>query len=376
MQEATTTLMVFSYWWLVLGGALAVLWCLFRRKKREVADLFELVEGAEKWRGKRVCVLYNPVGGNQRAKTIFQTIVEPILQRHGVEVEPHETKYKGHAQVLVREELDLSKYDAIMSISGDGSIHEIINGYWTNNDTFDHLPPIATIPAGTANGLCASFGARDPVTATKMFLKGSKKNLDLMIVKDDAEERDDATEKKPLLCLMIVHWGVTADYDYFTENSFRGIGSLRSLVTALMPFYLMYRNATYKGRLVYKPYDPKTGKEGETVVVEDTFTSFVASTVPWIAHDACLTPKAELTDGCIDLYYVVGNRTRMDMLRAFTNLDNGNIVNLYFSRYAKTKHFTLEPLDSKAGYYSIDGVLTPPKRISVTVCESMGKFVY
>lgn len=49
-----------------------------------------------------------------------------------------------------------------------------------------------------------------------------------------------------------------------------------------------------------KPLPPGIdGNPDEWVVIEDTFFAVVAATVPWLAKDACLTPKAEMTDGYI-----------------------------------------------------------------------------
>ena len=37
-----------------------------------------------------------------------------------------------------------------------GMLHEMVNGLWERHSTFDSLPPLATIPAGTGNGALLS----------------------------------------------------------------------------------------------------------------------------------------------------------------------------------------------------------------------------
>jgi len=79
-----------------------------------------------------------------------------------------------------------------------------------------------------------------------------------------------------------------------------------------------------------------------------------------------------------DLFIVRGkNRGVIDEIRAFTNLDNGKILNLPFVEYFKTKKFYLQPLDpNDNSSFSIDGELMEAQPIMVEVQPSMGRFVY
>jgi sphingosine kinase len=48
-------------------------------------------------------------------------------------------------------------YDCIVAVSGDGLIHECLNGLADRPDAEDALKiPIAPIPAGSANALCVN----------------------------------------------------------------------------------------------------------------------------------------------------------------------------------------------------------------------------
>ena len=62
------------------------------------------------------------------------------------------THYK-HAWEIAKE-LPLGKYDAIAAVSGDGIIHELLNGFAEHKDPLRALnTPLAPIPAGSANAL-------------------------------------------------------------------------------------------------------------------------------------------------------------------------------------------------------------------------------
>jgi sphingosine kinase len=57
------------------------------------------------------------------------------------------TKHSGHAKDILKD-LDLNSYDAIVTVSGDGIIHEVINGLLSRDDAHEIDIPIGVIPAG------------------------------------------------------------------------------------------------------------------------------------------------------------------------------------------------------------------------------------
>jgi len=82
------------------------------------------------------------------------------------------------------------------------------------------------------------------------------------------------------------------------------------------------------------------------VVVEDEFFFFLAANVPWIACDMKAAPRAEFNDGAIDLVMSrtgVGKLDRLEALKLFGLLENGEHVNHKLIEYQKVKAFILEP---------------------------------
>jgi sphingosine kinase len=66
-----------------------------------------------------------------------------------------DTEHRGHMTSITKD-LDF-KYDAIVVLSGDGGIHEVINGLAQRPDGRKALTiPVAQIPTGSANALCVN----------------------------------------------------------------------------------------------------------------------------------------------------------------------------------------------------------------------------
>lgn len=62
-----------------------------------------------------------------------------------------DTEYVGHAS-KVASEISLDDYDAVLSVSGDGTLHELINGFAQHKEPMRAFRmPIAPIPAGSGN---------------------------------------------------------------------------------------------------------------------------------------------------------------------------------------------------------------------------------
>jgi len=69
--------------------------------------------------------LINPISGKGEAKIVWERIL-PILSKGHLDLFLIETKYSSHAVDIINE-IKPGEYDAIITISGDGLLHEVIN---------------------------------------------------------------------------------------------------------------------------------------------------------------------------------------------------------------------------------------------------------
>ena len=67
-------------------------------------------------------------------------------------------EYRGHAGDYVRglQLNDLLNYQAIICVSGDGLIHEIVNAMYSRGE-LESMPPLGCIPVGSGNAIAASL---------------------------------------------------------------------------------------------------------------------------------------------------------------------------------------------------------------------------
>ena len=96
------------------------------------------------------------------------------------------TERAGHAYDIVNQEMKPKEYDGIITVSGDGLIHEVVNGIYRRQDQILMMSTMALgfIPGGSANGLVKAVldhsGEEFSVeNATFLAAKGRVTRMDL-----------------------------------------------------------------------------------------------------------------------------------------------------------------------------------------------------
>ncbi len=110
---------------------------------------------------------------NPNATTTNEWVRDVIVSalRSEVDCEVITTTHPGHARELGEQALR-EKLDVVITLGGDGTINEVVNGLLSDGPGPD-VPALATVPGGSANVLARAAGLpRDPVEATGVLLGG------------------------------------------------------------------------------------------------------------------------------------------------------------------------------------------------------------
>ena len=124
----------------------------------------------------RIHVVANPTAGRGRARTLAHD-VEAALRANGATVDLHFTTGPGDAMAYVAA-LAKDAVDRIVSVGGDGTLHEIVNARPAALRV-----PIALVPLGTANLVARDAGIplrADAGTYASIALEGRLWTVDLL----------------------------------------------------------------------------------------------------------------------------------------------------------------------------------------------------
>ncbi|XP_069553270.1 sphingosine kinase 1-like [Brachyistius frenatus] len=205
----------------------------------------------------RMMLLVNPQSGKGQALTLYNNHVQRMLNEAGIIHTLVITERQNHAREMVRE-ADLSQWDALVIMSGDGLLYEVINGLLERSDWEEAiLTPLGILPGGSGNALAASvhhYSGASPVSSEELLVscgfllcKGLVSRMDLVSIHLSGSPR--------LFSFLSLAWGFVADVDVESEK-YRHVGAARFTVGTLVRLASL---RVYKGKLAYLPAaeDPK-----------------------------------------------------------------------------------------------------------------------
>ncbi|KAL0268927.1 UNVERIFIED_CONTAM: hypothetical protein PYX00_010705 [Menopon gallinae] len=146
-------------------------------------------------RPKSFLVFVNPFCGKRKGNNVYKRSVKPILDIAKADTNVIVTDYRDHAKEVVLS-TDLTKYDAVLVVGGDGTLSEVINALvlrtirdanGDENEWNGKIPtvrlPVAIVPGGSTDCIAYSLhGTRDRKTAAIYAVLGTAKGFDVCSV--------------------------------------------------------------------------------------------------------------------------------------------------------------------------------------------------
>lgn len=188
-----------------------------------------------------------------------QTHILPMIREANISYNLIQTERQNHARELIRE-ISLPEWDGIIIVSGDGLLHEVINGLMERADWEQAIKtPVGILPCGSGNALAGSINhnagydmcLREPLLLNCCFLlcRGGVQPMDLVSVTTSPASSNNSRAPRRLFSFLSVAWGFVSDVDIESER-YRGLGSARFTLGTLVRIASL---RSYKGRLSYLP---------------------------------------------------------------------------------------------------------------------------
>lgn len=324
---------------------------------------------------KHYLVFINPAGGNGTAAEAWAIAKGLFDHVPGITYQEVTTRHQYDAFERVKQ-MDLTAYNGILVVSGDGLVHEVFNALRARADWETALKmPIGHIPGGSGNGLATSvlkesgesYGVLDMAF---LIAKGESQPIDLMSVQ--MQGRD------PLVSFLSLSGAIISDVDIESE-SLRFLGGARFTVYALwrvinprlLQAELVYWPTTAESRPSAPAPALETALDGDPWVrMESEFSVFWACNTAWAAYDAKPAPSATLHDGSWTLV-LVREASRYSMVNLLLSLETGEHISNPNVEIVQCRAFRLVPRSS-SGNLSLDGEVVPFGPIQVWPCPVSG----
>jgi sphingosine kinase len=333
--------------------------------------------------GLRVLVVVNNAAGKGDAARSVKAVLAPVLRDAGLEVDVRLTECAGHGADLA-DEGAAAGVVAVVSVGGDGTLHEVLNGLLRTPLRQGGYPVLGVVPCGSGNAVAESLGLHSVLDAALNIVHGLRSRLTvpltLMQYGRIMQRRlsDPALEStRASLAVGGLQWGLIADADLGTEK-LRWMGNMRFDVGGLAGIvsgrtrYARIRLRIH--RAAQAEVDKRLERSGggargraleragdQDVIIDGRFVTVVAWNCRYQSRTTAMTPYARLDEPCFDVVLVrEGTMSRIGMLRTMLKLGSGTDAFLRQSdgfEVYKVTRICFEQLDGD--FMSIDGEAVP-----------------
>jgi len=293
-----------------------------------------------------VLVLLNPQSGQKQSMSIFEKTLKPLLDEFALSYELFVTKRAKEAEDYLQSvENLLAKYSAIVIVSGDGLLFEVLQGLFQRSDIEEILKnlPIGIVPGGSGNGLAKSLAHYNEedfscFNSSLNIVSGKSSLMDLIKVKLD--------NGKVLHSFLSIGYGFTSDCDIESEY-LRFLGECRFHIYSL---WLLLLLRSYHARITYK-----LANESELTETEDDFVFVYCVKQPWVASSIFVAPSAKIDDGTMWLLLIRRKMVnRFKIFKIMLGFENAQYLNVEGVELYQVTYFKLET-SSQRSYITVDG---------------------
>lgn len=246
----------------------------------------------------KTIIVYNPQAANGKAKKLLPQI-ETYLKEKNFVYELSLTEFPHHAAKIVTE-LDFENYDGIIAAGGDGTLFDVINGYYKNSSA--RKIPVGVLPVGTGNAFIRDLELDNNHwrQALDIIYKNTPKKVDVGKFILDA---------KAYYFLNILGLGFVADVTK-TAHKIKFLGNLSYTIGVL------YQVAALNSYKLNIEIDGKTYNR-DNLFVEVSNTRYTSNFL--------MAPEAKNDDGFLDVT-LLSKITRRRLLKLFPTVFTGEHI--------------------------------------------------
>lgn len=215
------------------------------------------------------------------------THIQNSLRAVGIEPIMKLTRYRFHAKELVQEAIKNSA-NLIISIGGDGTINEIVNGIMECSTESNALPALGIISMGTGADLCRTLNIPfDYKKAIEIIKKGKILLIDVGMVK--------------------FHYQSHQWQRYFMNVFDIGLGGNVVRIANHIPKsfggFLTFLISSFAGLLVSKPLDLEIYAD-DRLITQGSISIIGATNGKYFGGGMKIAPMAKMDDGYLEILYV------------------------------------------------------------------------
>ena len=300
---------------------------------------------------KKWFVIINPTSGNGSCNKHWPKI-ERLLKIYDFDFQFAFTKHAKHSSLIVQQAIE-NDITNIISVGGDGTLHNIINSIMSQNQKAPTTITVGIIPIGTGNDWVKTHNLpKDFEKAIQLIKNGQTK------LQDVGKIEFFNSNIKPVYFINLAGIG----FDGFVVSKvkkYKRFGALSYFIGAIFSL-LSFKNFQSKVRLNSKEVF------GKTLMI-------LIGLCKYSGGGMQLTKTPNPFDGFFDVS-IAKNLSKLDVVKNMSKLFNGDIINYKKVETHKCDTITIEIIDNNIPFIQADGELIGTGNIKVSIIAKSFRF--
>jgi len=244
----------------------------------------------------KTAVVVNPASGHGKAGRRWPEIAA-AFEREGLPIVFNFTRKAGDATAMTRRFLHAG-YELIISVGGDGTAYEVVNGFFEHGRAINKDAAIAFISTGTGSDLVRTIGTpKDFAGAVKHIVKSPVRTIDLGRARYISNE---GTEEISYF-INVAGLGLDGDTVARVNRTSKVMGGFISFLWATIVSLLLYRN------------QPMTITVEDKLIYDGPVTVAVAGNGCYFGGGMKIAPAARMDDGQLDIV-ILHNLSKKELI--------------------------------------------------------------
>ena len=278
--------------------------------------------------------IVNPASANGQTRKMWPKIIKRLLDLN-IPIEYAYTTEPGEATALAREALH--KYSQILAVGGDGTLNEVVNGFFTDQKPTNPEASLAVLSHGTGGDFLRSLNQSRGLPSLLEVLRREKITpIDCGLV----QYQDATGELQHRYFLNVADVGLGGESVNYINQRGKFLGGKLSFLFGGIMSILAYENKSMKCVI--------DGK----VVVNGTTNSIWIANGRYVGSGMMIAPNADLQDGLFDVI-VLGDLSTLDLLRHMPKIYQGRHLEVSGVTTYRGKEISI--ISNSAAFLDLDG---------------------
>ena len=266
--------------------------------------------------------------------------IEETLRRELGTFEKEFTTEKGSAIRLTQDAL-LDGVDVVVAVGGDGTINEVVNGFFKEQKPLAVKQSLGFLPFGTGGDFKRTLGLDSDIQRSARVLKGAKTRT-CDVGKIGYTDFDGGESSRYFL--NIASFGLSGLVDQIANDSSKRWGGKASFFMASAKASLQYSN-----QRVQLIFDKDVSSTAEM-----TIQTVAVCNGQFFGGGMHVAPKAQIDDGRFDVT-AIGDLSKLEVLKLGTKIYKGNHLSMTKVTSKQCSELEALPLTGKDVLIDVDG---------------------